>query len=327
MDVLGEQDQPRHPILIRRIPLRRVAEIAVVGRFHRSRSETEERFCLLGDEIETGEHPQDDIAEDLGPADPHEGQLTLETRGRGPHRRQQQIEQGLPALVQTRSSGEGRFDLLDATRVGGLIPETAVVEELAVRRKGGVGVGEPEEGQLFEDDLAIRSPVGDAVKIVLDRDLTAVDRNRRELVDKGRQDPGQLLRPEIILELGQGFGHERRAHPLAVSSENHVEHLVDEPHGVDLARLDRLLGMGFQIAVPVHPVGKYPWRPESRQKSRCPSNRRARNQNRIDHGLDARRGIHSAPVANQKFSSFGRDDTAKTPIGEPMDRVWAFSGE
>jgi len=46
------------------------------------------------------------------------------------------------------------------------------------------------------------------------------------------------------------------AYSLAVEGRDVVEDLVDEPHGVDVARQNRPLGVTHQVAVLVHGLGE-----------------------------------------------------------------------
>ena len=136
---------------------------------------------------------------------------------------------------------------------GSVIQEINSTVSVAVRNASS---GEPGRGtllngsfQLLQGELAIGNAVRRAGEILLDAGLAAIDGHRRELVDKDLEHFVQHCRSEPCFELDQRIAEERWFDRVAISGHDGVHHLVDEPHGVDLARLDRLLGVFLEVGV------------------------------------------------------------------------------
>ena len=144
----------------------------------------------------------------------------------------------------------------EGARVGRVLTQRAIVEQLAVEGEGRVLVRYPQHDHLFEGDLAVGDTVGDAVEIVVDGGLAAIDGDGRELIDEAPQQAVRHVRADVVGQIGQRILHDVGGHLSAVGPHDEVENLVNEAHGVDLARRDGLLREVDHVAPLVNPLGE-----------------------------------------------------------------------
>jgi hypothetical protein len=170
----------------------------------------------------------------------------------------QQLDQAQVVRAERRLRREVRLQLVDHPDVGGLALQARVVEQLQERRERRVRVRQPEHQQLFEHDLAVRRAGRLAAQVRVEVHLAAVERDGRELVREAPQGGVDAFRPEALFEPAERPAHRGRVHLLPVLSDDEVEDLVDQPHRVDLARLDRLLREAHQVAPVVHLLREHP---------------------------------------------------------------------
>ena len=142
-----------------------------------------------------------------------------------------------------------------------LFGEGAVFKELFERLECLVPIRGPEQKQLFERRGAVRQPGSCAGKPLRGRFLAAYHALPRELLDKREQHFVDIVRTHLGAEPIQGGGHHLGIELLAIAGHEHVTGFVNQSHSKQLARVDGLLGMLFDIAHLVHAVSEDAARP------------------------------------------------------------------
>ncbi len=98
--------------------------------------------------------------------------------------------------------------------------------------------------------------MGDAVGLACQplgrRLFPAVDPGRGKLLHKGQDGLIQFLLADAPVEPPQRVGHDLGIEALAVVVHQGVAHLVDQTHGVERSRVDRLGWVFFRIPQLVH---------------------------------------------------------------------------
>ncbi len=146
--------------------------------------------------------------------------------------------------------------------VVGLAAKRRVVEQLPKISKCRVAVGQPQQHQFFDHDLAMRDPVGGAGQVCIRPGFSAVDRRGRKLFDKDLEDAVELLRPEISGKQRQDLRPQTRRPELPVARHHQVQDLVDQPQCVEAARPHRTFGVVVHVTLFVEAVGELTGRSE-----------------------------------------------------------------
>ena len=147
-----------------------------------------------------------------------------------------------------RTRGEIVRQLLRDLAVNGLCGESFFFEELPERLKRLIAVGCPQQQQLFQRSGAMRSFTASLLQPLARRFNAADDRNAGKLHDKGEKHCVQSIRAHLRGKKLQRVGHYRGIELLSVSRHQDMAGLVDQPHGIKLAGMNRLLGMLFNVA-------------------------------------------------------------------------------
>jgi hypothetical protein len=168
------------------------------------------------------------------------------------------VHQVLSVRTEGLLGGEELVQRLHKLAVGGALLQAGVVEQLQVGAKGGVQVGEPQEQQLLQHDLAVGGSLGVPRQVLLRLPASAVEGHGRELVGELGQRPIHRFAPQAPLEPGEGFGEHLVVLLLPEQLGHVVEDLVDQPHGVDLPGPHDALRKVEQVPAVVHLLGEQP---------------------------------------------------------------------
>ena len=185
----------------------------------------------------------------------------LAERARRAHRRRPQ------QLQQVHRLGAGERNQRAGCKIIGKLPRHLAIhrplgqrlflEKLLEGLKGFIAVGGPQQQQLLQRDGPVRCAIRLSGKPLARRHLAADHRSAGKLLDKGQQHPAQRLGAHNAGKPLQRLAHDRRVEPLAVTRHQHVAGLVDQAHRVELAGMNRLLGMLLHLAYLVDAVGKF----------------------------------------------------------------------
>ncbi len=271
VDGLGEQHHARHPVEVAAEALVLVlvpaeardgagARVAERGRPRPGRHGRVEaqphRPLFLLEQVEPGEQPEQRVAEQRAPALADERELALERVGRRQRGRAQHVHQVLLLGAEARARLEVVAQRPGDAGVGGRGREGGVVEQLAKRLEGQVQVREPQHHQFLERHGAVRHVAAQAVQPGGRGEDAAVDGHGGEAVGELEQGAVQRRTPEPGLEPRERVGHGARVALLAVGGHHEVQHLVDEPHGVECAGDHRAFRVRPGLAHGVHAVGE-----------------------------------------------------------------------
>ena len=115
--------------------------------------------------------------------------------------------------------------------VDGLLLEAGVLEEFLEGFEGGVEVGDPEQEEFFERDLAVGDSVARALEPLRGGELAAEYVDVGELLGKGEEETFELGWFRLRGEPADGFGEDVGVDLLAIAGDEGVAELVNEAHG------------------------------------------------------------------------------------------------
>ena len=260
---LRQQHHARHPVAIRRETLgfvlgatrtaktqdrvrARITQAAPIGGVHAHPP----RLGFLGQHIESGQQAHEQVAEQVAPVAANVFQLRGQRLRVLARRGAQHIDEELVIGAVTRAAYHPALECGEHVGAGGARGERAVVEQFAERGDGGILVGEPQHQQFFQRECPVRhsgggfgQPGGSAVGAVMHRD-------RWEFPEESRERLVDPLRTELAIDRIKRQDHGARVALLLVLGDDEVEHLVHQPHGIEVAGIERRLGRG-RLGAPV----------------------------------------------------------------------------
>ena len=258
----GHQHHPRHPVAVLAEALVLVLDAAQAGAVRGARGAGRrmhphpQRDFLLVEDVEADDQPVHEAGQHEAPAGADVAELAGQRIRLGQGGRPKEGDQRLAFPAEARLVLEESLQAGDEVLVVGSLGQVGVVEQLVEGHEGRVHVGQPEQQQLFERDLAVGVALGLAGQIGGRIPAVAVHGQRRELLDEAGEGVIEPIRRELRHERGHGVGHDVRVDRPAVDLDGVMRDLVDQPHGVELGGVDDAVGEAGGVGPLVHAAGE-----------------------------------------------------------------------
>ena len=213
-----------------------------------------DRHLLFLEHVQREQQAAEEIAEQVAPVVPDVLELAVERVRRGQGRRPEHVDQVLVRGPEARAGLEVLAQRPADRVVRGALGQRTLVEQLVERPERGVEIGEPDSDELFQGHGPMRDPAGLAGQPLGGRLQATVHRHRGEPIGERRQGRVEGDPRDARLEPGEGIQHGPRIALDAVQGQDDVRDLVEDPHGVERARVHGAIGMPARLANRVHPV-------------------------------------------------------------------------
>ncbi|MEY4070828.1 MAG: hypothetical protein RL721_1442 [Candidatus Eisenbacteria bacterium] len=184
---------------------------------------------LLATQVEREPHALHEVAHQPAPLLLHPLELCDQgVRGRA-HGCAQEVEQRFAAGSHAGTAVEEARELGRGGARHGAERERGVVEQVAVRGRGGVGVGEREEQPLLERHLAVRATVAGIREPLGGGAFPAIDRDGREAIGEREQQAVHRRPSERTLEVRERVGETVRVAVRPPVRDREMRGLVEQP--------------------------------------------------------------------------------------------------
>jgi hypothetical protein len=183
-------------------------------------------------------------------------ELAGEGVGRGEEGSAKRVDQGADLRRELGAGGEEVGDGCCDAGVDGLLLQASVFKERVEGLERGIEVGDPEQEQLLQRDLAVGYAIGLALEPLGGGDFAAIDVGVGELLGEGEKELFEFVGLDLGGKPADGFGEDVGVDLPAIAGHQGVAELVDEPHGEERTGIECAGGIGVGAAGLVEPLGQ-----------------------------------------------------------------------